>query len=69
MWFICTTMGTNPAAVLTELLHANSPCGKCLVVLSFVDDHRKHLSHSVIGALDATVAVGVLGARRNFPHA
>ena len=39
------------------------------VVLSFVDDHRQHLSHGVVDALDATVAVGVVGARRDFSHA
>ena len=39
------------------------------VVLLFVDDHRQHLSHGVIDALDATVAVGVVGARREFSHA
>ena len=40
-----------------------------LVVLSFVDDHHQHLSHGMVDALDATVAVGMVGARRNFPHA
>ena len=35
------------------------------VVLSFVDDHRQHLSHGVVDALDTIVAVGV-GARREF---
>ena len=39
------------------------------VVLSFVDDHRQHLSHGVVDALDATVAVGMVGACRDFPHA
>ena len=39
------------------------------VVLSFVDDHCQHLSHGVVDALDATVAVGVLGVRRDFSHA
>ena len=39
------------------------------VVLPFVDDHREHLNHGVIDALDATVAVGVLGVRRDFSHA
>ena len=37
------------------------------VVLSFVDDHRQHLSHGVVDALDATVAV--VGDRRDFSHA
>ena len=39
------------------------------VVLSFVDDHRQHLSHGVVDALNATVTVGVVGARRDFSHA
>ena len=39
------------------------------VVLSFVDDHRQHLSHGVVDALDAIVADGMVGARRDFPHA
>ena len=39
------------------------------VVLSFVDDHRQHLSHGVVGAFDATVAGGVVGPRRYFPYA
>ena len=39
------------------------------VVWYFVDDHREHLSHGMIDALDATVAVGVASARRDFPHA
>ena len=39
------------------------------VVLSFVDDHRQHLSHGVVDALDATVAVGVVGTRCDFSHA
>ena len=39
------------------------------VVLSFVDDHRQHLSHAMVDALDATVAVGVVDARRDFSHA
>ena len=43
--------------------------GDVPVVLSFVDDHRQHLSHGVVDALDATVAVGVLGAHRDFSHA
>ena len=37
-----------------------------LVVLSFVDDHRRHLSHGVVDVLETTVAVGVVGARRDF---
>ena len=39
------------------------------VVLSFADDHREHLSHGVIDAFDATVAVGIVGARRDVPPA
>ena len=39
------------------------------VVLSIVDDHRQHLSHGVVDALNATVAAGVEGARRDFLHA
>ena len=39
------------------------------VVLSFVDDHHKHLSHGVVDALNATVAVAVVGTRRDFPYA
>ena len=38
-------------------------------VLPFVDDHREHLGHGVIGALDAIVAFVVVGACRDFPHA
>ena len=30
------------------------------VVLSFVDDHRQHLSHGVVDALDAIVAIGMV---------
>ena len=40
-----------------------------LVVPSFVDDHCQHLSHGVVNALDVTVAVGVVCARRDFSHA
>ena len=39
------------------------------VVLFFVDDHTQHLIHDVSDALDATVAVGMVGARHDFPHA
>ena len=39
------------------------------VVLSFVGGHRQHLSHGVVDALHATVAVGVVGARHDFWHA
>ena len=39
------------------------------VVLHFVDDHRQHLRHGVVDALDATVTIGVVCARRNFLHA
>ena len=39
------------------------------VVLSFVDDHRQHLNHGVVDALDATLAVGVVSARRDFSRA
>ena len=39
------------------------------VVLFLVGNHRKHLSHGVIDALDATVAVGMVRARQDFPHA
>ena len=39
------------------------------VVLSFVDDHRQHLSHGVVDAFDATVVVGVVGDRLEFLHA
>ena len=30
------------------------------VVLPFVDDHRQHLSHGVVDALDAIVAIGMV---------
>ena len=43
--------------------------GDVPVVLSFVDDHHQHLSHGAVDALDATVTVGVTGARRDFSHA
>lgn len=46
--FICTPLGANPVAALTELLEANSTRGKCAFTLSFIDDHREHLSYSVI---------------------
>ena len=36
------------------------------IVLFSVDDHRQHLGHGVVDALDATVAVGMVGARRDF---
>ena len=39
------------------------------VVLSFVDDHREHLSHGVSDALDATVAVRMVGVCRDFSRA
>ena len=39
------------------------------VVLLFVDNHHQHLSHGVVDAPDATVAVGVVGARSDFSHA
>lgn len=37
------------------------------VVLSFVDDHRKHLSHGGTDTPNSTVAVGMVGPRREFP--
>ena len=36
------------------------------VVVSFVDDHRQHLRHGVIGTLDAPVTAGVVGAVETF---
>lgn len=36
------------------------------VVLPVIADHRVHLSHGVIGTLDATDAVGMVGTRREF---
>ena len=39
------------------------------VVLSFDEDHHHNLSHGVIDALNVTVAVGMVGARREFSHA
>ena len=39
------------------------------IVLPVVDDHGKHLSHSMIHTLGSTVAVGVVGARGNFANA
>ena len=39
------------------------------VVLVFVHDHREHLSHAVIDALELPLPFGMIGARRNFSHA
>ena len=39
------------------------------VILSLVDDHSEHLGHGMIHALDAAVAVRMIGACRNFAHA
>ena len=39
------------------------------VVLSFIDDHCEHLIHGVIDALDATVAIEMVGTRSDFLHA
>ena len=39
------------------------------IILSLVDDHSEHLSHGMIHALDAVVAVRMIGACRNFAQA
>ena len=39
------------------------------VILLFIDDHSEHLSHGVIHALDAAVAVRMMGDCRCFPYA
>ena len=42
---------------------------KIPIVLPVVDDHGKHLSHSVVHTLSSTIAVGVVSARGNFANA
>ena len=67
--FIRTSFGANPVATLTELLQLNSTCGTWTSRAScLVDDHRQYLSHGVLDALDATIGVGVVRARRDFLH-
>ena len=39
------------------------------IILLLVKDHSEHLSHGVIHALDAVVAVRMIGACRNFAYA
>ena len=39
------------------------------IITSLVDDHSEHLSHGMIHALDAAVAVRIIGPCRNFLHA
>ena len=39
------------------------------IIWSFVDDHSGYLSHGMIDALDAAVAVRMIGACRIFAHA
>ena len=39
------------------------------IILSLVDEHTDHLSHGVIHALNATVAVRMIGYSRHFVHA
>ena len=39
------------------------------LILLLVDDHSEHLSHGIIHALDAGVAVRMIGACPNFAHA
>lgn len=39
------------------------------VVLEFVSSHPEHMSHGSIEAINATVTVGVVGARYDCPHA
>ena len=39
------------------------------IVLPVVDDHGKHLSHSMVHTFSSTVAIGVVGARGNFSNA
>lgn len=36
------------------------------VTLAHVDNHGQHLCCAVIGSLDAAIAIGVVGASRNF---
>ena len=38
------------------------------VVLLFVDDHSQHLGHSVVHPLNASVAVGMIGACVQLAH-
>ena len=39
------------------------------IILPLGDDHSEHLSHGMINALDAAVAVRMIGTRRNFARA
>ena len=39
------------------------------IILPLVDDHSEHLSHGMIHALDAAVAVRMIGSCHNFAHA
>lgn len=67
---MCTSLGGTPVAALTnyctKVPRAERGWPSRPV---FVDGHRDHLSHGLIDALDATVAVRVVGARRKVPHA
>ena len=65
---IGTLFGSNPVAALTELLQKNHVRQVDVPLVSFVDDHRQDLSHGVVDTLDATVAAGMAGVRRGFPH-
>ena len=42
---------------------------KIPIALPVVDDHGKHLSHSMVHTFNSTVAIGVVSARGNFTNA
>ena len=66
MHFIWGQLGGGADGIVVSKFHVRQV--DVPVVLPFVE-HRQHLSHGVVDALDATVTVGVVGARRDFPHA
>ena len=39
------------------------------IILPLIDDHSEHLSHGMIHAFDAAVAVRLIGTCRNFARA
>ena len=39
------------------------------IILALADNHSEHLSHGVVHALDAAVAVRMIGTCCNFVHA
>ena len=54
MHFIWGQLGGGADGIVVSKFHVRQV--DVPVVLSFVDDHHKHLSHGVVDALNATVA-------------